>query len=58
MDGVPGFNGFKGIAPNGDFVYRFSHEQQQVSCLLGKSQVVHINHLALGLYYARDTNTW
>lgn len=23
MDGVPGFNGFKGIAPNGDFVYRF-----------------------------------
>ncbi|MDO7213675.1 copper resistance system multicopper oxidase [Acinetobacter nosocomialis] len=27
MDGVPGFNGFKGIAPNGDFVYRFKVKQ-------------------------------
>nr|WP_228136162.1 multicopper oxidase domain-containing protein [Acinetobacter brisouii] len=27
MDGVPGFNGFKGIAPNGDFVYRFKIRQ-------------------------------
>ncbi|WP_111896040.1 multicopper oxidase domain-containing protein [Acinetobacter sp. MB5] len=27
MDGVPGFNGFKGIAPNGDFVYRFKIHQ-------------------------------
>ncbi|WP_296529038.1 copper resistance system multicopper oxidase [Acinetobacter oleivorans] len=26
-DGVPGFNGFKGIAPNGDFVYRFKVKQ-------------------------------
>lgn len=27
MDGVPGFNNFKGIAPNGDFVYRFKVKQ-------------------------------
>ncbi|KQE95384.1 copper resistance system multicopper oxidase [Acinetobacter lactucae] len=27
MDGVPGFNGFKGIAPNEDFVYRFKVKQ-------------------------------
>ncbi|WP_151710040.1 copper resistance system multicopper oxidase [Acinetobacter brisouii] len=27
MDGVPGFNGFKGITPNGDFVYRFKIRQ-------------------------------
>ncbi|EYD48721.1 copper-resistance, CopA family protein [Acinetobacter baumannii 25493_5] len=27
MDGVPGFNNFKGIAPNGDFVYRFKVRQ-------------------------------
>ncbi|MHA3061826.1 multicopper oxidase domain-containing protein [Acinetobacter sp. ANC 4636] len=27
MDGVPGFNGFQGIAPNGDFVYRFKIRQ-------------------------------
>lgn len=27
MDGVPGFNGFKGIAPNRDFVYRFKVKQ-------------------------------
>ena len=27
MDGVPGFNGFKGIASNGDFVYRFKVKQ-------------------------------
>ncbi|PTV53459.1 copper resistance system multicopper oxidase [Acinetobacter seifertii] len=27
MDGVPGFNGFKGIAPNGDFIYRFKVKQ-------------------------------
>lgn len=27
MDGVLGFNGFKGIAPNGDFVYRFKVKQ-------------------------------
>ncbi|EMK9252447.1 copper resistance system multicopper oxidase [Acinetobacter baumannii] len=27
MDGVPGFNIFKGIAPNGDFVYRFKVKQ-------------------------------
>ncbi|MBI1450254.1 MULTISPECIES: copper resistance system multicopper oxidase [Acinetobacter] len=27
MDGVPGFNGFTGIAPNGDFVYRFKVKQ-------------------------------
>ncbi|MDC4598606.1 copper resistance system multicopper oxidase [Acinetobacter baumannii] len=27
MDGVPGFNNFKGIAPNGDFVYRFKMKQ-------------------------------
>ncbi|QNX01331.1 copper resistance system multicopper oxidase [Acinetobacter seifertii] len=27
MDGVPGFNSFKGIAPNGDFVYRFKVKQ-------------------------------
>ncbi|MDC4451926.1 copper resistance system multicopper oxidase [Acinetobacter baumannii] len=27
MDGVPGFNNFKGIAPNGDFVYRFTVKQ-------------------------------
>ncbi|KQG49445.1 copper oxidase [Acinetobacter pittii] len=27
MDGVPGFNGFKGIVPNGDFVYRFKVKQ-------------------------------
>ncbi|QRQ14583.1 copper resistance system multicopper oxidase [Acinetobacter pittii] len=27
MDGVPGFNDFKGIAPNGDFVYRFKVKQ-------------------------------
>ncbi len=28
MDGVPGFNNFKGIAPNGDFVYRFKVKQK------------------------------
>ena len=27
MDGVPGFNGFKGIKPNADFVYRFKVRQ-------------------------------
>ncbi|HHY2119333.1 TPA: copper resistance system multicopper oxidase [Acinetobacter baumannii] len=27
MDGVPGFNNFKGIAPNGDFVYHFKVKQ-------------------------------
>ncbi|MDC4343042.1 copper resistance system multicopper oxidase [Acinetobacter baumannii] len=27
MDGVPGFNNFKGIAPNGDYVYRFKVKQ-------------------------------
>ncbi|ABO11151.2 copper resistance system multicopper oxidase [Acinetobacter baumannii] len=27
MDGVPAFNNFKGIAPNGDFVYRFKVKQ-------------------------------
>ncbi len=27
MDGVPGLNGFKGIAPNGDFVYHFKVKQ-------------------------------
>lgn len=27
MDGVPGFNGFKGIKPNQDFVYRFKVRQ-------------------------------
>ena len=27
MDGVPGFNGFKGIKPNEDFVYRFKVRQ-------------------------------
>ena len=27
MDGVPGFNGFQGIALNGDFVYRFKIRQ-------------------------------
>ena len=27
MDGVPGFNGFKGIQPNGDFEYRFKVRQ-------------------------------
>jgi CopA family copper-resistance protein len=27
MDGVPGFNGFKGIAPNQEFVYRFKIRQ-------------------------------
>ncbi|MHA3084393.1 copper resistance system multicopper oxidase [Acinetobacter sp. ANC 5383] len=27
MDGVLGFNGFQGIAPNGDFVYRFKIRQ-------------------------------
>lgn len=27
MDGVLGFNNFKGIAPNGDFVYRFKVKQ-------------------------------
>lgn len=27
MDGVPGFNNFKGIAPNRDFVYRFKVKQ-------------------------------
>lgn len=27
MDGVPGFNGFQGIRPNGDFVYRFRVRQ-------------------------------
>ncbi|HFG2493484.1 copper resistance system multicopper oxidase [Acinetobacter baumannii] len=27
MDGVPGFNNFKGIAPNGVFVYRFKVRQ-------------------------------
>ncbi|WP_288399188.1 copper resistance system multicopper oxidase [uncultured Acinetobacter sp.] len=27
MDGVPGFNGFQGIHPNGDFVYRFRVRQ-------------------------------
>ena len=27
MDGVPGFNGFKGIAPNQEFVYRFKVRQ-------------------------------
>ncbi|TXJ08436.1 MAG: copper resistance system multicopper oxidase [Acinetobacter sp.] len=27
MDGVPGFNGFNGIAPKGEFVYRFKIRQ-------------------------------
>ncbi|MEB3768087.1 multicopper oxidase domain-containing protein [Acinetobacter sp. MD2] len=27
MDGVPGFNGFKGIKPNADFTYRFKLRQ-------------------------------
>ncbi|OTG89168.1 copper resistance system multicopper oxidase [Acinetobacter sp. ANC 3813] len=27
MDGVPGFNGFKGIAPNQEFVYKFKVRQ-------------------------------
>ncbi|OTG79807.1 copper resistance system multicopper oxidase [Acinetobacter sp. ANC 4648] len=27
MDGVPGFNGFNGIKPNGDFVYKFKVRQ-------------------------------
>ena len=27
MDGVPGFNGFQGIAPNNEFVYRFKVRQ-------------------------------
>ena len=27
MDGVPGFNGFQGIAPNQEFVYRFKIRQ-------------------------------
>lgn len=28
MDGVPGFNGFQGIAPKGHFTYRFQIRQQ------------------------------
>ena len=44
MDGVPGFNGFKGIAPNGDFVYRFKVKQNAtVEDLLKKLPGMQVN---------------